>query len=90
VPRRQRHWPTPQPDPCREILAEDEDGNTHRFEGRAIAMSPIPAWPNAGFADNLYRWEDEQGQVTHATYQELWADRYHRYIHAAALGATKA
>lgn len=73
-----------------EILAEDEDGHTHRFEGHAIAMSPIPAWPNAGFADSVYRWENEQGQVTHATYQELWADRYHRYKHAVALAATKA
>jgi len=61
-----------------EIEAEDEDGRSYRFTGDAIAASAIPAWPNAGFNDSVFRWEDERGRVTHCTYQELWADTYQR------------
>ncbi len=61
-----------------EIEAQDEDGAVHRFSGEAIAMAAIPAWPNAGFHDSVYRWEDEQGRVTHCTYQEIWSDKYQR------------
>jgi hypothetical protein len=61
-----------------EIEAEDEDGVVHRFHGEAIAAAPLPAWPNVSFHDSVYRWEDEQGRVAHATYQEIWFDRYQR------------
>jgi hypothetical protein len=61
-----------------EIEAEDEDGGVHRFRGEAIAAAPMPAWPNVSFHDSVYRWEDEQGRVAHATYQEIWFDRYQR------------
>jgi hypothetical protein len=65
-----------------EIEAEEADGTIHRFSGEAIAMAAIPAWPNAGFHDSVYRWEDEHGRVAHCTYQELWSDRYQRSIWA--------
>lgn len=61
-----------------EIEAEDEHGRSYRFCGQAIAMAPLPAWPNVSFRDSVYRWEDEQGRVAHSTYQEIWFDRYHR------------
>jgi hypothetical protein len=59
-----------------EIEAEDDEGRVYRFEGQAIAAATLPAWPNASFHDSVYRWEDEQGRVTHCTYQELWSDTY--------------
>jgi hypothetical protein len=61
-----------------EIEAEDEDGAIHRFAGEAIAVAPIPAWPNVAFHDTLYRWEDERGRVAYSTFQEIWFDRYQR------------
>ena len=61
-----------------EITAEDDRGETYRFYGEAIAAAPLPAWPNASFHDSVYRWEDEQGRVTHATYQEIWFADYQR------------
>jgi hypothetical protein len=61
-----------------EIDAEDAEGRSYRFKGEAIAMAALPAWPNASFRDSVYRWEDEQGRVAHATYQELWYDAYQR------------
>ncbi len=69
-----------------EIEAEDEDGRVYRFEGEAIAMATVPAWPNAAFHDSVYRWEDEQGRVAHCTYQEIWFDRYQRAMKARAQG----
>lgn len=59
-----------------EVEAEDETGSIHRFTGEAIASCVMPAWPNVSFHDSVYRWTDERGRTTHATYQELWADRY--------------
>jgi hypothetical protein len=67
-----------------EIEAEDADGRIHRFTGEAIAASAIPAWPNAGFHDSVYRWEDEQGRVAHCTYQEIWSDKYQRAMNDRA------
>jgi hypothetical protein len=65
-----------------EIEAEDERGAVHRFNGQAIAMAAIPAWPNVTFRDSVFRWEDEQGRVAHATYQEIWFDAYEREMHS--------
>jgi hypothetical protein len=61
-----------------EIEARDERGRTYRFRGEAIASASLPAWPNTSFHDSVYRWEDEQGRVTHSTYQEIWFDAYQR------------
>jgi hypothetical protein len=69
-----------------EIEAEDERGRVHRFTGEALCTAPIPAWPNAGFHDSVYRWQDEQGRVTHCTYQEIWSDR-HQHAMRAFLGS---
>jgi hypothetical protein len=71
---------------AQEIEAEDERGQIHRFTGRAIACAPMPAWPNTSFHDSVYRWEDEQGRVAHATCQELWFDTYHRAMLARKHG----
>jgi hypothetical protein len=67
-----------------EIEAQDADGRSYTFSGEAIAMSAIPAWPNAAFYDSVYRWEDERGRITHATYQEIWSDKYQRAMHKRA------
>jgi hypothetical protein len=61
-----------------EIEAQDETGTTYRFTGEAIACASLPAWPNTSFHDSVYRWEDEEGRVAYATYQELWFDTYQR------------
>ena len=61
-----------------EITAVDDRGETYRFHGEAIAAASLPAWPNVSFHDSVYRWEDEQGRVTHATYQEIWFAEYQR------------
>jgi hypothetical protein len=61
-----------------EIEAEDEHGRVHHFSGQAIAMAAIPAWPNVTFRDSVFRWEDEHGQTTYSTYQEIWFDQYQR------------
>lgn len=67
-----------------EIEATDEDGRTWRFTGEAIATATIPAWPNVSFHDSVFRWTDEAGRTTHATYQEIWFDRYQRAMVARA------
>ncbi|HZE67508.1 MAG TPA: tyrosine protein kinase [Sporichthyaceae bacterium] len=60
----------------------DAAGERYSFTGEAIAMSAIPAWPNVVFHDSVYRWTDEQGRVTHCTYQEIWFDEYQRAMKA--------
>src|SRR5437764_9838954 len=66
-----------------ELDLVDATGRTHHFEGRALAAAPIYSWPNVGFCDSLHRWEDEQGRVTHCTYQEIWWDRFQRRMKQA-------
>jgi len=63
-----------------DIEAEDETGQVHRFSGEAIAMAPVPAWPNVGDAIAVYRWSDEQGRESVGTYQEVWFDSYQRVM----------
>lgn len=65
-----------------EIEAEDEAGRTYRFEGTAIAIAPVPAWPNFAFWDTVYRWEDEQGRLSHGSCQEGWTDIFQREMTA--------
>jgi len=72
-----------------EITAEDERGEVYRFHGEAIACASLPAWPNTSFHDSVYRWTDEQGRTTHATYQELWFDDYQRRMKHRALAAPR-
>jgi len=72
-----------------EVEAEDERGKVYRFSGEAIATATVPAWPNCSFHDSVFRWEDEQGRVAHATYQELWFDTYQRALHAREVGAAQ-
>ncbi len=67
-----------------EIEAEDSTGAIHRFTGEAIATAVLPAWPNVSFHDSVYRWTDAHGRITHATYQEVWFDRYQRAVKARA------
>jgi hypothetical protein len=68
-----------------EITAEDDTGEVYRFHGEAIAAASLPAWPNASFHDSVYRWQDEAGRTTHATYQEIWFDTYqHAMLRRAA------
>jgi hypothetical protein len=57
-----------------EIEAEDDHGEVYRFKGEAIAMAPAMVWPNVALRVGVYRWEDEQGRVTHDTYQEMFWD----------------
>lgn len=68
-----------------EITAEDERGQVYRFHGEAIACASLPAWPNTSFHDSVYRWTDEEGRTTHATYQEMWFDDYQRMMKRRAL-----
>jgi hypothetical protein len=68
-----------------EIEATDDQGATYHFSGEAIACASLPAWPNTSFHDSVYRWEDEHGRVTHATYQELWFDKYQRAMKRRSL-----
>lgn len=71
-----------------EVEATDEDGRVWRFTGEAIATATIPAWPNVSFHDSVFRWTDEEGRVAHATYQEIWFDKYQRAMVARASGST--
>lgn len=61
-----------------ELDAEDEGGRTYHFAGEAIAMAPVPAWPNVAAVISVYRWEDERGRPSIGTYQEVWFDVYQR------------
>lgn len=67
----QLHLPVEQ-----EIEAEDAAGTTYRFRGEAIALAPIPSWPNASTYDSVVRWEDEQGRVAYGPCQGVWYDAY--------------
>jgi len=59
-----------------ELHVRDEHGNNYHFVGEAIALCPVPAWPNIMAHDSVYRWEDEQGRVSHGPYQEVWSQAY--------------
>lgn len=61
-----------------ELELVDATGKRHRFEGRALSMTPMHSWPNIAFCDSVHRWEDEAGRVAHCTYQEIWWDRDQR------------
>ena len=48
----------------------------------AWGVAALPAWPNLTFRDSVYRWESEDGRVTHGTYQEIWFDKFQRAMKA--------
>ncbi|MGU3651014.1 DUF7064 domain-containing protein [Mycolicibacterium sp. A43C] len=56
----------------------DETGAEHRLVGRAIASASLPMWHNIAFVDSVFRWESEDGRITHNSYQEAWFDTYQR------------
>lgn len=47
-------------------------GRVHTFSGESIAMCTVMCWPNTTLRCGVYRWEDEAGNVTHDTYQEMY------------------
>ncbi|WP_205698868.1 tyrosine protein kinase [Conexibacter sp. SYSU D00693] len=61
-----------------ELELVDETGAAHRFSGEALATATLPAWPNVSFHDSVFRWQDERGRTTHASYQEIWFDDFQR------------
>ena len=61
---------------AQEVEAEDTDGRVLRMQGRAIAASPIVAWPHASAYDSVYRWETDAGQVGHGPCQGIWFEAY--------------
>jgi len=60
------------------IEVTDERGKVHNFRGEAIAMTNLPQWWNASIRDSVYRWEDDHGRISHATYQEMHYGRFQR------------
>lgn len=66
-----------------ELRVVDDTGEEYHFHGRAIALNPVPAWPNLAFRDSVVRWEDADGRVTHSTVQEAWSDDLHRVLRDA-------
>jgi hypothetical protein len=59
-----------------ELDVRDEAGKSYRFVGTAIALCPVPAWPNVMAHDSVYRWEDERGRLSYGPYQEVWSEAY--------------
>jgi hypothetical protein len=69
------------PAPLRQtIVAEDAAGATYCFTGEALALAPIPAWPNAGTYDSVIRWTDEAGRIGYGPGQGIWYDAYQRLM----------
>jgi hypothetical protein len=58
-----------------EVEAVDEAGDTYRFKGEAIALAPVPAWPNVAAFDSVIRWEDDNGRVAYGPAQSVWNQR---------------
>jgi hypothetical protein len=61
------------------IEAEDDTGRIYHFKGSAIAMAQLPSWPNNILVDSVFRWEDDQGRISHCAYQEAWYARNQRF-----------
>ena len=62
------------------IEAEDTAGTVYRFTGEAVALSPVPSWPNAFTWDSVVRWTDDQGRVGHGPCQGIWYDAFARLL----------
>jgi hypothetical protein len=61
---------------AQEIVAEDSHHRVLRMSGRAIAASPIVAWPHAFAYDSVYRWETDAGAVGYGPCQGIWFEEY--------------
>jgi len=73
-----------------EIAATDDTGEEYRLSGEAIALSPLPAWPNLSAFESLMRWETPDGKVGYGPAQSVWSQRaQHALSKAAASGARR-
>lgn len=61
---------------AQEIEAEDADGNVLRMSGRALAATPVVAWPHAFAYDSVYRWETDTGQIGYGPCQGIWFEAH--------------
>lgn len=61
---------------AQKIEAEDDRGQTHRLEGRALAAAPIVAWPHAFAYDSVYRWETDRGRIGYGPCQGIWHEAF--------------
>jgi hypothetical protein len=68
-----------------EIEAEDETGAQYSLRGEAIGLAPLPAWPNIAAYETLFRWEDEQGRISHGPGQSVWNHVSQKAMRAKAL-----
>lgn len=65
--------------PTRQIIeAVDDQGESFRMEGQAIAVAPLVAWPNAMAYESVYRWVSDDGRVAHSSCQGIWYDAYQK------------
>lgn len=67
---------------AQEIEATDTAGNVLRMTGRAIAASPVVAWPHASAYDSVVRWETDAGQVGYGPCQGIWFEAYQHEMKA--------
>lgn len=67
---------------AQEIEAESVEGTVFRMTGRAIAASPIVAWPHASAYDSVYRWETDDGAVGYGPCQGIWFEAYQHAMKA--------
>jgi hypothetical protein len=58
------------------IEAEDSEHNLLAMTGRAIAASPVVAWPHAFAYDSVYRWETDAGVIGFGPCQGIWFEEY--------------
>jgi hypothetical protein len=65
-----------------EIEVTDEADDTYELKGEAIALSPIPTWPNLTAFDSLFRWEDDRGVTGYGTAQTAWDERVQHTLKA--------
>lgn len=72
-----------------EIEAEDDTGETYVLKGEAIALSPIPTWPNLTAFDSVFRWEDEHGRVAHGSAQTAWNEHVQHTLKAGRAALTR-
>lgn len=62
------------------IEATDSAGVSYRFTGEAVALAPIPSWPNAFTFDSVVRWTDGGGRVGYGPCQGIWYDAFQRLM----------
>jgi len=71
-----RYHPTLYAAQAQTIEVGDCAGHVYRFEGEALAMAPVPVWPNAALRQFLYRWRNvADGRTAYCSGQEIWMDQ---------------